>query len=104
MHQHQMKTDIGMDFPKEVGSVLLETQSGLHARPAIRLTKAAMRFRANVWVGASDQGPWVNAKSIARVMGMKMPSQHTLHITAEGDDAGLAVRTLIELVESDFRE
>jgi phosphocarrier protein HPr len=101
MHQQQLNTDVGMAYPKQMGSVLIAAQAGLHARPAIQLTKTAKRFRAEVWLGASEAGPWVNAKSIARVMGMKMRSKETLHISAEGDDAELAVRTLIELV-SDF--
>jgi phosphocarrier protein len=98
MHQQQLNADVGSAYSKQIGSVLVAAQSGLHARPAIQLTKTAKRFRANVWVGASDQGPWVDAKSIARVMGMKMRGKETLHISAEGDDAELAVRTLIELV------
>lgn len=87
---------------KEVGSVWLAHAAGLHARPAIQLTKLAKRFQANVWVGKSQDGPWVNAKSIARVMGMKMPSKTTLFLAADGDDAQHAVRALIKLVESDF--
>ncbi len=87
---------------KEVGSVWLAHAAGLHARPAIQLTKMAKRFRANVWVGTSEDGPWVNAKSIARVMGMKTPSKTTLYISADGDDAPHAIRALIKLVENDF--
>jgi phosphocarrier protein HPr len=87
---------------KEVGSVWLAHPAGLHARPAIQLTKLAKRFRANVWVGKSEDGPWVNAKSIARVMGMKMPSKAVLHFSADGDDASHAIRALIKLVENDF--
>lgn len=87
---------------KEVGSVWLAHPAGLHARPAIQLTKLAKRFQANVWIGKSEDGPWVNAKSIARVMGMKMPSMVTLHLSADGDDAQHAIRALIKLVESDF--
>src|ERR1043165_8520170 len=87
---------------KETGSVWLAHPAGLHARPAIQLTKLAKRFQAEVMVGASENGPWVNAKSIARVMGMKMPSKTTLFISAEGEDAQHAISAIIKLVESDF--
>ncbi len=87
---------------KEIGSVWLAHSAGLHARPAIQLTKMAKRFQAEVWVGVSEDGPWVNSKSIARVMGMKVPSKTTLYFSAEGDDAQNAIRALIKLVENDF--
>ena len=77
---------------------------GLHARPAIKLTKLAKRFACRVWIALDEQGPWIDAKSIARVMAMKAPEMSRLHFTAEGDGAEDAVNALVKLVESDFTE
>ena len=87
---------------REAGTVRLTHPAGLHARPAIQLTKLAKRFQAQVWVGVSADGPWTNAKSIARVLAMKTPSQTQLYFTAEGEDASHAIDALIRLVENDF--
>ena len=78
--------------------------AGLHARPCVKLTKLAKRFRAQVRVGATAGGPWTDAKSIARVMAMKTPGKATLFFEAEGEDAQAAVAALVRLVESDFED
>jgi phosphocarrier protein len=87
---------------KAAGSAWLFHPNGLHARPAIKLTKLAKRFRASVRVAVAEDGPWTDAKSIARVMAMKTPSQTTLFFEADGDDAREAVEALKRLVASDF--
>ena len=95
--------------PMNVGSVprarsraVLTHAGGLHARPAIKLTQLAKRFESAVWVALTEHGPWIDAKSIARVMAMKTPHLATLHFVAEGEDADDAARALSRLVESDF--
>jgi phosphocarrier protein HPr len=82
--------------------IVLEHAGGLHARPAIKLTQLAKRFSCSVWLALDEQGPWTDAKSIARVMAMKTPQAATLHFMAEGDDAEAAVRSLAKLVAQDF--
>jgi phosphocarrier protein len=84
------------------GSTLLFHDGGLHARPAIKLTKLAKRFLSEVRVGLSVAGPWINAKSIASVMAMKTPTRTTLFFEAQGSDAHDAVAALVNLVASDF--
>jgi phosphocarrier protein HPr len=87
---------------KAAGSAWLFHPNGLHARPAIKLTKLAKRFRSSVAVGLSPSGPWIDAKSIAKVMAMKTPSQVTLFFEAEGSDAPETIEALVALVASDF--
>ncbi len=78
--------------------------NGMHARPAIKLTKLAKRFVSNIAVGVSEDGPWTDAKSIAKVMAMKTPSLVTLYFRAEGSDAHVAVDALCALVAADFSD
>jgi phosphoenolpyruvate---glycerone phosphotransferase subunit DhaM len=87
---------------RAAASIRLSHPGGLHARPAIKLTKLAGRFRSECRLAAAPGGPWVDAKSVARVMAMKAPSGVTLHLEAEGEDASEAVAALIRLVENDF--
>ena len=91
-----------VSVPRARARVVLRHEAGLHARPAIKLTRLAKRFRASVWIAHGEQGPWIDAKSIARVMAMKTPNLATLHFLAEGEDAEIAARSLARLVESDF--
>ena len=77
---------------------------GLHARPSVKLTKLAKTFEARTEIAASNDGPWIDAKSIVKVMAMKVPEGAMLHIRATGADADTAVVTLRGLVERDFDE
>jgi len=84
------------------GSVVLRHEAGLHARPAVKLTKLAKKFASKISVAMSAEGPWIDAKSIVKVMGAKTPRDTLLHFRAEGVDAKAAVEAMITLVERDF--
>jgi phosphocarrier protein len=84
------------------GSVLMTHAVGLHARPSVQVTKLAKTFASRIELAASADGPWTDAKSIVKVMGLKIPQNTILHFRAEGPDAGRAVRALVDLVNNDF--
>ena len=84
------------------GSVLLEHEVGLHARPSVKLTQLAKTFRSRIEFAVSADGPWIDAKSIVKVMGSTTPKGAILHFRAQGEDAVTAVQALIDLVERDF--
>lgn len=84
------------------GSVRLTHAVGLHARPSVKLTKLAKTFGAAIELGLSGSGPWIDAKSIVRVMAARAPQHTVLHFRAAGADAAAAVAALIALVEGDF--
>jgi phosphocarrier protein len=77
---------------------------GLHARPSVKFTKLAKSFEAKTEIASADAGPWIDAKSIVKVMAMKAPEGTVLHIRATGADAEAAVATLRALVERNFDE
>ena len=91
-------------LPRARSCAVLTHEGGLHARPAIKLTQLAKRFESTVWIALAEQGPWTDAKSIARVMAMKTPHMATLYFVAEGEDADAATAALVNLVESDFAD
>ena len=84
------------------GSVRLDHAVGMHARPAVKLSKLAKRFQAQISIRASDAADWINAKSVAKVMALRAPPNSTIEIKAFGEDADAAVAALIELVSADF--
>lgn len=86
------------------GTVLLTHPVGLHARPSVKLTKLAKTFEAAIQLGVSGEGPWIDAKSIVKVMAAKAPQGTTLFFRASGPDAETAIAALIALVERDFDE
>jgi phosphocarrier protein len=86
------------------GSVLLRHAVGLHARPSVKLTKLAKTFGAKIHLGLSQDGPWIDAKSIVKVMATKAPQESVLFFRAEGADAEQAVKALVALVEQDFED
>jgi phosphocarrier protein len=86
------------------GSVVIAHDVGLHARPAVKLTKLAKSFAATIEIANKAEGPWIDAKSIVKVMAMKAKQNSTLHMRARGADAAKAVTALTDLVASDFAE
>jgi len=88
--------------PSATGSVRIEHEIGLHARPSVKLTQLAKTFASKIEFSSSPDGPWLDAKSIVKVMGSKTPKGSMLHFRAEGADAAAAVQALVALVERDF--
>jgi len=86
------------------GSVLITHDVGLHARPSVKLTKLAKGFAATIEIAAAPEGPWIDAKSIVKVMAMKARQNSTLHVRASAGDAEAAVQAVTDLVKRDFDE
>ncbi len=84
------------------GEALLTDETGLHARPAVKLTKLAKSFAAAVEIRAEGQDRWVNAKSPNAVMKLRAGHRTMLRIRASGEDAKEAVAALAGLVTRNF--
>lgn len=79
--------------------VPIANPTGLHARPAVKLTRLAKTFPGGVEVALAAEGPWVDAKSVVKVMALKAGAGAVLHVRAE--DAA-AVAALVDLARRDF--
>ena len=75
---------------------------GMHARPAVKLTKLAKKFQAQVSVRVAGAAEWINAKSVAKIMAMRAAHGSIIEIKASGSDAEAAVAALVELIAADF--
>lgn len=80
--------------------VTVQTEVGLHARPAALFVQAATRVPTDVTVGRPDADP-VNAKSILSVLGLDVRHGEEIVIAAEGEDADSALDTLAAMVTAD---
>jgi phosphocarrier protein HPr len=90
--------------PEATGEAVVRDPTGLHARPAVKLTKLAKRFEATVRVRSAANGAWVSVKSPTGMMKLKARRGETLAFAAEGADAAEAVAALVALVERNFDE
>jgi phosphocarrier protein HPr len=86
------------------GSVRLVHAAGMHARPAVKLTKLAKKFQAQISIRASATAEWINAKSVSKIMALRAVRDSVIEIKASGEDAEAAVVALVELVATDFPE
>jgi phosphocarrier protein len=90
---------------EHAAAVEITNPTGLHARPAVKLTKLAKTFGgAAVQVALAEAGPWIDAKSVVKVMAMKAARGTALHIRATGEQAAEALAALTALVRRDFDE
>ncbi len=85
----------------EAGAAILDP-TGLHARPAVKLTKLAKSFSADIQIRAEGGAGWINAKSPNAVMKLRAGHGTMLAIRARGADASEAAAALARLVERDF--
>ncbi len=97
-------TEMAQDGEWIVGNAVIQDPTGLHARPAVKLTKLAKTFEAAVEIRAHNAEGWTNAKSPNAVMKLKAGHGLPLHIRASGGDAQAAVNALIALVDRDFHD
>ena len=86
------------------GSVVITHDVGLHARPSVKLTKLAKGYPCALEIAAAAEGPWIDAKSIVKVMALKAKQNATLFVRAAGADAQAAVDAVVGLVQRDFDE
>lgn len=83
-------------------NVTVQNSVGLHARPATFFIQKANEFKSSIWVEKEDRR--VNAKSLLGVLSLGIVKGAEISIIADGSDEEEAVKTLVELIESNFSE
>jgi len=84
----------------DVREVVLQTEYGLHVRPASVFAKVASRYNADVYV--EMDGTIVSGKSIMALMTLGAVHGARLLISAEGDQSKEALDELEDLVKRNF--
>lgn len=79
--------------------VTVQSQVGLHARPATFFIQKANEFSSNIWIEKEERR--VNAKSLLGVLSLGIAKGTAIVLSAEGADEQEAIDALAELVSSD---
>lgn len=82
--------------------VTVNNSVGLHARPATFFIQRANSFKSSIWVEKDERR--VNAKSLLGVLSLGIVKGTNITIVADGTDDEEAVKTLVEVIESNFSE
>jgi phosphocarrier protein HPr len=72
--------------------VTITDEVGLHARPAARFVRTAMRFASEIVVSKADRS--ADAKSLVQVLQLEAAQGAVIRIEASGDDADEALAAL----------
>ncbi len=80
--------------------VKIKNSLGLHARPCAIFVKTASQFTSEIILEKNNEE--VNGKSILGLLMLAAGQGSTLKITARGEDADAALKTLANLVEEDY--
>jgi len=82
--------------------LILCNQLGLHARPASKLAKIALKYDSEVLVSGNNKS--VDAKSISMIMTLGFPKGTELKISVDGPDESDCIEEMKELIENNFYE
>ncbi|MDF1496299.1 HPr family phosphocarrier protein [Caproiciproducens sp. CPB-2] len=82
----------------------IHNRTGLHARPASDFVKCASQFKSKITIKSLEDGESASAKSIILILALSLSQGSKVEITAEGEDEGKAVDTLVALIDSKFGE
>lgn len=80
--------------------VQIKSDAGVHARPAMMLVRAAMKYPCDIFFIKDDIE--ANAKSMMGVLALAITKGSELIIRADGESEKDAVHELISIIENDF--
>jgi len=82
--------------------VTIQNRLGLHARPSAMFVKLCARFKSEIRV--EKDGERVNGKSIMGLMMLAAGLGSRLRITCDGEDEGVAMLEIEQLITRKFEE
>ena len=82
--------------------VIITSDAGVHARPAMMLVKEAMKFPCEIYLIKDETE--ANGKSIMSVLALAITPGSTLLVRGDGDKEAEAVEKIIALIQSNFAQ
>ncbi len=82
--------------------VILQNETGLHARPASELAKLAGRFKCDINLNVNEKK--ANAKSILGIMSLGIKAKTEIEIECNGEDEKEAMTEILKAFENKFGE
>ena len=83
-------------------TVVIKNPTGLHARPAANLAKAAAGVSSKITLTAN--GKTVQAKSALMIMSAAIKCGTEVVVAAEGENEAADLKAIVELIESGLGE
>ncbi|OFI07750.1 phosphocarrier protein HPr [Clostridium acetireducens DSM 10703] len=77
--------------------VMVNSATGLHARPATLLVKKASSFKSDIFI--ESNGKKANVKSLIGVLSLGVTKGLKISVIASGDDEALAVDEIVRLIK-----
>lgn len=74
---------------------------GLHARPAIQLSRLARTYASAIELRLAGDEEWVDAKSVSKLMGLRAHGGKVIEARVAGEDADAAIAGLSGFFEDD---
>ncbi|MHC1721201.1 MAG: HPr family phosphocarrier protein [Clostridiaceae bacterium] len=78
--------------------MVVNSSTGLHARPATLLVKRASAFKSNIYIECNDKK--ANAKSLIGVLSLGVSKGSIITLSINGDDEVYAMDELVKLIET----
>jgi len=78
--------------------LVVNSSTGLHARPATLLVKKASSFKSNIYIEYKDKK--ANAKSLIGVLSLGVSKGAMITISINGDDEVYAMEELVRIIET----
>jgi phosphotransferase system HPr (HPr) family protein len=83
----------------------VNSEQGLHARPADLFVRAANRFQSNILIrNLTNRSEYVSAKSLLKILALGVYHGYKIQLHVEGPDEDAAIEEIAALVNSNFKE
>ena len=79
-------------------TIIIENETGLHARPATEISKEAMKYKSDIKFVVN--GKTLNAKSPLMIMAAGIKSKSEMEIICDGEDEKEASKGLMTVIKS----
>ena len=79
-------------------TIIIENETGLHARPATEISKEAMKYKSDIKFVVN--GKTLNAKSPLMIMAAGIKSKSEMEIICAGEDEKEALKGLMTVIKN----
>ena len=79
-------------------TIIIENETGLHARPATEISKEAMKYKSDIKFVVN--GKTLNAKSPLMIMAAGIKSKSEMEIICDGEDENEALESLKTVIKN----
>jgi len=79
-------------------TIIIENETGLHARPATEISKEAMKYKSDIKFVVN--GKTLNAKSPLMIMAAGIKSKSEMEIICDGEDEKEALKGLMTVIKN----